>query len=213
MASSRASPSGTSRRPAREGRAAAPPAYGDGRARPEHGTLHQVVRENLRTLYAAAEQGFTGASLPEFVRRELERYLDCGLLCRGFALLACDRCDERRLVSFCCKGRAFCPRCLGRGMAQTSLNLLEHVLPPVPLRQFVLTVPFELRARLAYDRDLLGRSCRLFVDSVLAWYRRHLRRPGAPAGWSGAVTVVQRSSADLVRPEAAELGRRAPTHP
>ena len=42
-------------------------------------------------------------------------------------------------------------------MAQTAANLMDHVLPEgVPLRQFVLTVPFELRARLAYDAELLG---------------------------------------------------------
>lgn len=28
------------------------------------------------------------AGLPSFVHKELERYLDCDLLCRGFALLA-----------------------------------------------------------------------------------------------------------------------------
>src|SRR5690606_13663141 len=33
--------------------------------------LHQVVRDNLRTLYAAIEQGFA-APLPRFVREELE---------------------------------------------------------------------------------------------------------------------------------------------
>jgi hypothetical protein len=37
-------------------------------------------------------------------------------------------------------------------MAETAANLVEHVFPTeAPLRQFVLTLPFELRARLAYD--------------------------------------------------------------
>jgi hypothetical protein len=36
-------------------------------------------------------------------------------------------------------------------MAQSAANLADHVLPIVPLRQFVVTFPFELRARLAYD--------------------------------------------------------------
>jgi len=140
------------------------------RRRPELGTLHRVVRENLQTLYAAVEQGFTGAALPEFVRRELEAYLDCGLLCRGFALLECEDCSERRLVALSCKGRGFCPACLGRRMVQTAANLVDHVLPPaVPLRQFVLTVPFELRARLAYDGKLCGAVGRIFVDSVLGY--------------------------------------------
>jgi hypothetical protein len=52
-------------------------------------------------------------------------------------------------------------------MAEASANLVDHVLPRVPLRQFVFTVPFELRARLAYDKKLLGAVGRIFVDSVL----------------------------------------------
>jgi hypothetical protein len=39
------------------------------RRRPELGTLHQVVRDNLQTLYAAVEEG-SASPLPEFVRRE-----------------------------------------------------------------------------------------------------------------------------------------------
>jgi hypothetical protein len=92
------------------------------------------VRENLQTLYAAVDDGFATAALPEFVRREFESYLDCGLLCRDLAVLACEDCGERRLVAFSCHGRGFCPSCLGRRMAQTALNLVDHVLPPVGLR-------------------------------------------------------------------------------
>ncbi len=54
------------------------------RRRPENGTLHRVVRKNLKTLYAATEDGDAGAALTVFVRKELEGYLDCGLLCRGY---------------------------------------------------------------------------------------------------------------------------------
>jgi hypothetical protein len=46
-----------------------------------------VVRENLLTLYAAVEQGFASA-LPSFVRDELECYVACGVLSRGFAVFA-----------------------------------------------------------------------------------------------------------------------------
>jgi hypothetical protein len=73
-----------------------------------------VVRDNVETLYAAVAAGFEGAALPTFVRRELERYLDCGLLCRGFARMKCDACVEQHLLAFSCKGRGFCPSCLGR---------------------------------------------------------------------------------------------------
>jgi len=167
------------------------------RRRPEQSALYQVVRDNLYTLYAAIEQGFA-APLPGFVREELEGYVDCGVLSRGFAVLACPECSERIVVGFSCKGLGFCPSCSGRRMAQTAANLVEHVLPErAPLRQFVLTLPFELRARLAYDGKLLGAVCHAFVDSVLGWYWRHFEARGRGGGKSGAVTAVQRVSSDL----------------
>lgn len=166
------------------------------RRRPELGTLHQVVRENLLTLYAAAEQGFE-SPLPAFVRHELEGYVACGLLARGFAVFECPDCPERKVVAFSCGGRGFCPSCLGRRMASGAANLVDHVIPDVPLRQFVLTLPHELRARLAYDRELLGGVGRIFVDTVLSWYRRRLAVQGVTDGQSGAVTAVQRVQADL----------------
>jgi len=170
---------------------------GYARRKPEASALHQVVRENVLTLYAAIEQGFA-SPLPKFVRDELEGYVACGVLSRGFAVFACPSCEERKLVAFSCGGRGFCPSCLGRRMAQSSANLVDHVLPEnVPLRQFVLTVPFELRARLAYDRALLGAVGRLFVDTVLGWYARKFRERGVAGGESGAFTVVQRVSSDL----------------
>jgi hypothetical protein len=57
-------------------------------------------------------------------------------------------------------------------MCQTALNLTEHVPPPVPLRQWVFTLPHPLRARLGYDALLPGAATRLFVDSILGWYQR-----------------------------------------
>jgi hypothetical protein len=82
-------------------------------------------------------------------------------------------------------------------MAQTGANLVDHVLPRAPLRQFVITLPFELRARLAYDGALLGAVGRIVVDSVLGFYRRRMRDEAGVVGQSGAVSVVQRASADL----------------
>lgn len=100
------------------------------RRRPEETTLYQVVRDNLATLYGAVDDGALSIALPKFVKKELEGYLECGLLCRGFARLRCDGCAETRLVAFSCKGRGFCPSCLGRKMAATAAHLMEDVLPP-----------------------------------------------------------------------------------
>jgi hypothetical protein len=43
----------------------------------------------------------------------------------------------------------------------------------------------------------MGAVSRIYVDSILQWYRRRMEIEGAIAGRSGAVTVVQRTSADL----------------
>ena len=59
------------------------------RRRPETTTLYRVVQENLDTLYGAVEDGALAIALPKFVRKELEGYLACGLLCHGFARLRC----------------------------------------------------------------------------------------------------------------------------
>jgi hypothetical protein len=54
---------------------------------------------------------------------------------------------------------AVCPNCLGRRMKEGAANLVDHILPDVPIRQFVLTLPFPLRFPLAFDGKLLGASC------------------------------------------------------
>ena len=167
------------------------------RHRPEATTLYAVVRDNLETLYGAIDEGAIPITLPGFVRKELEGYLDCGLLCRGFCRLKCEGCGESRLVAFACKGRGFCPSCLGRRMASTAANLVQCVLPPAPLRQWVLTVPFAWRKRLAYDGELLGAVTRIFVSTVLRFYSTRMTTEGAANGQSGAVVVVQRTSSDL----------------
>jgi hypothetical protein len=73
-------------------------------------------------------------------------------------------------------------RVLGRRMCQGTLNLLTYVLPAVPLRQWVLTLPFELRAPLAYERNLMGAVARIFADSVMGWRRARRSRVGQGQG-------------------------------
>ncbi|HEX9810115.1 MAG TPA: transposase, partial [Alphaproteobacteria bacterium] len=160
--------------------------------------LYEVVRDNLETLYGAIGDGALAVRIPNHARKELEAYLDCGLLCRGFARLKCEDCGERRLVAFSCKGRGFCPACTGRRMNATAANLIERVLPPQSgLRQWVLTFPFSWRRRLAQDGALLGRLTRIAVETVLTFYAARGAEQGRPGAKSGAVTAVQRTSSDL----------------
>ena len=80
--------------------ASAPPAAsatasaGYRRHRPETTALYEVVRDNLATLYGAIDDGAIAVCIPKHARKELEAYLDCGLLCRGFARLRCGECGE-----------------------------------------------------------------------------------------------------------------------
>ena len=101
--------------------------------------LHQIVREGLPVFLRQLED--RERTLPRFVRRELERFSLCGDPTEGFAWLFCEGCDHHVLVPFSCRGRGFCPSCGGRRMAERAAHWIDHVLPHVGVRQWVLTVP------------------------------------------------------------------------
>jgi hypothetical protein len=81
-------------------------------------------------------------------------------------------------------------------MNQTTHNLLAHVVAAQPLRQWVLSLPFALRAPLAYETGLMTLVARVFEDSLLRWYERRLA-PGDGTAQGGLLTVIQRSSGDM----------------
>jgi hypothetical protein len=95
------------------------------------------------------------------VERELRAFLKCGILAHGFVRVHCDACGCDRLGALSCKERGFCPSCGGRRMAETAAFLVDQVLPRAPVRQWVLSLPIELRYRLAYDSQRApdGGSC------------------------------------------------------
>jgi len=132
--------------------------------------------------------------VPRFVERELRAFLACGILAHGFVRVRCDTCARERLVAFACKGRGFCPSCGGRRMADTAAHLVDRVIPWVPVRQWVLSLPFALRYRLAWDATLASQVLGCFLGSVFASLRRRARlRVGRRRSFQcGAVTFVQR---------------------
>jgi hypothetical protein len=56
-------------------------------------------------------------------------------------------------------------------MANTGAHLVDRVLPDVPVRQFVLSLPYELRLLAAFKADVLAALARIFVREVFANYR------------------------------------------
>jgi len=113
----------------------------------EH-TVLQVVAEHLETFLRAAAEAGDGAGRPQFVEREFREFLTCGVFEDGVARFRCEGCAREHLVPFSCKRRGFCPSCGGRRMTERAAHLVDAVLPRVPVRQWVLTMPYRLRYRL-----------------------------------------------------------------
>jgi hypothetical protein len=157
--------------------------------------LHQIVREGLPVFLDELEAA--GRSLPHFVLREFERFMACGDVADGFAWLYCDDCDHHRLVPFSCKGRAFCPSCGGRRMAERAAHWVDHVLPADGIRQWVLTVPWGRRFLLARYPELIRGVLRIATAEIFRWYRDDQARRGPGGGQTGSVTVVQRFGSAL----------------
>jgi len=83
-------------------------------------------------------------------------------------------------------------------MADTAAWLVDRVLPRVPVRQWVLTLPYPLRYRCAWDARLMTEVLRAFLRSLFADQRRRARRLfGIPRGHNGSVTFIQRFGSAL----------------
>ena len=112
---------------------------------PSQTVLYRVVADHLETFLASLDADPDAKGLPAYVERELYDYLQCGILAYGFLRLGCDTCQHEMLLAFSCKRRGFCPSCAGRRMAQTAAHLVERVIPWVPTRQWVVSMPVPLR--------------------------------------------------------------------
>jgi hypothetical protein len=166
------------------------------RHRPETSALYVVVREHLETFLATVREE-RGKDLPRYVEQELRRYLRCGILAHGFCRVACRVCRQEILVAYSCKCRGSCPSCSGRRMCGTAANLVSNVLPDVPVRQWVLTAPSEVRRLLALKPEALTAQNRIFVEEIARWQKGKAQTRGIEAGETGSVTFVQRFNATL----------------
>ena len=118
------------------------------RHRPEQTTLYRLVQQHAASFIAHTEAS-TGSELPRFIKDEFDAFLECGILAHGFLRLRCGECGHDKLLAFSCKRRGFCPSCGARRMSQTAAHRVDHVIPHVPVRQWVLSLPIPLRVLLA----------------------------------------------------------------
>jgi hypothetical protein len=78
-------------------------------------------------------------------------------------------------------------------MCGTAAHLVDQVLPrDVPVRQWVLTAPYEVRRVLALRPDALTACGRVFVEEIARWQKR-----AGNGGETGAITFVQRFDGTL----------------
>ena len=95
-------------------------------------------------------------------------------------------------MAFSCKCRGFCPSCGARRMVETSAHLIDHVLPAVPVRQWVLSFPWPIRFLLSTRPEAVTRVLAIVVRAIESSLIRRagLTRQGGASG--GVVTLIQR---------------------
>ncbi|XYH97367.1 transposase zinc-binding domain-containing protein [Sorangium sp. So ce1128] len=147
---------------------------------PHQTVLYGRVQEHLATFVAHAGRTYA-APLPKYVVAAFEGYLAWGDLARGFVRCHCDGCGHDVLVAFSCKHRGPCPSCASRRMCNEAATLVDRILPNVPVRQWVMSLPFDLRALAAKNSDVLAEMERIFAEEIArVRILDHLNLPSHP---------------------------------
>ena len=159
------------------------------------------MSENLESWLEWRDRG--ERPVAAYVEEELRGYLECGILCFGFARALCTGCGQGFVVAFSCKGRGVCPSCNGRHMAQSAAHLADHVIPPVPVRQWVISVPKRLRGFLADRSRAVAAVTKIFLDEIeqhllaASGGTRDADMPSASRPRLGAVSFLHRFGSAL----------------
>jgi len=170
-----------------------PPIYK--RRYPQKTVLYQVVQNTILE-WSGNYSLRHDEVLPEYVEKEFKDYFKCGILAHGFARAYCSNCSEDFIVAYSCKKRGVCPSCNTKHMIFITMHLLEEVLPKLPLRQWVLSVPKWLRYHLTKDAPLASQVLRIFIDEIEKQLKKSCDRITDDAKL-GAVSFIQRFGSRL----------------
>jgi hypothetical protein len=165
------------------------------RRTPERGILFKVISDHLERYFET--QAEEGIQYPGFIKQTFSAYLRCGILDYGFVRTYCHHCGASEIVSFSCKRRGFCPSCHGKRMNEASYHLCENVLPSIPMRQWVLSIPFELRSMISTDPKLISVVSNVFIRSVNRWLKQQARKMSVTDAVPGSITFIQRFGGGL----------------
>lgn len=165
--------------------------------RPEETLYYQLVQRNLETWLATCREADPDSDpIPAYVEAAFRKFLACGIYACGFARLRCAACGYAALLPYSCRVRGgACPSCSSKYMAMTASHLTDNVLPRVPFRQIVLTVPKRVRFFLQQPTHERGIR-RVLMRALEATIRAAC--PGAPPNARfGAVVFTHRAGASL----------------
>ena len=174
------------------------------RPRSSSNALKEIVEDHLEDLFRVWDERFRErfGPLPGRIRELFERFVRCGDLHFGFLRLRCvnPECSkkEERLVPYSCRSRGLCPSCGQRRAIEWAERMVEEVLPLVPYRQLVFTIPVALRKSFLFDRSLFGDLCRVAYASTRDFMRSRaplLARQGKAVP---AMVVSPQSFGDLL---------------
>ena len=82
-------------------------------------------------------------------------------------------------------------------MVDTAAWLCDAVIPEVPVRQWVLSLPYRVRTLCAYDADACALVRGVLLRAVSGFYERTAKRSLVPRPRAGAVSFVQRFDSAL----------------
>ena len=183
------------------------PTEGTPRYRPRSASnvLKEIVEDSLEELLSSWQERFAEdhGPLHARVKKLFESFTRCGDLHFGFLRLRCENPDCPKkgelLVGYSCKTRGLCSSCGQRRAIEWAERMVEEVLPRVPYRQLVFTIPRRLRKYFLFDRSLYGHLCRAAYAAT-----RDFLRALVPGGFPKlkravpAMVVVPQSFGDLL---------------
>lgn len=164
------------------------------RREPEKTLLYKIINEfySQYLLHLADE----GRTLPQYIQKEFDDYLKCGLLEYGFLRVRCEDCHHEKMVAFSCKHRGLCPSCCAKRMIENAALLLDAVLPYEPMRQWVLSVPFPLRFLFSSHLHVMGKVLRIVCRTISTYL---IKKSGfhKKMARTGEITLIQRFGSAL----------------
>lgn len=189
--------------------AAAGTPAGGYRPRSATNALKEIVEDAFDDIFRSWDERFLKdyGPLHPRVKDLLESFLRCGDLHFGFVRLRCvnPECSKKgsRTLPYSCKARGLCPSCGQRRAIQWAERMVQEVLPVVPYRQLVFTIPRRLRKYFLFDRSLYGELCRVAYAATVEYLRQQAcgstleRKKATPA-----MIVAPQSFGDLLLPHA-----------